>query len=175
MAAAHVARFGRIAALLSALLLASAVVAPSVAAAGGSKEDKVRAFLDGKPIPLAEVGDHYCHDFNYPEIQCFSTPEGLDGTMASTEMATLTAGVTYVTIYDYTNYLGSYMHVSEDYWSLSSIGWNDRVSSFIGRNYESGSFHTDWFYGGTQWNFCCNSSVSDLGGYSNTFSSVRRT
>ena len=174
MAAAHLVRPSRIAALLSTLLLA-ALIAPGVAVAGGPKEDKVRAFLDGKPIQLAEVGNYYCHDFSYPEIQCFSTAEGLDGTMASAEMLALTSGVTYVTLYDYTGYGGSYMHVSEDYWSLSTIGWNDRVSSFVGRNYESGAFFTDWFYGGTQWNFCCNSSVSDLGGYSNTFSSVRRT
>jgi hypothetical protein len=95
--------------------------------------------------------------------------------MASSQMQALSAGVTYVTIYDLTGYWGAYMHVSEDYTVLATIGWNDRISSYIARNYESGSFYTDWFYSGTQWNFCCNGSVYDLGGFSNTFSSVKRT
>jgi hypothetical protein len=173
--AADPKRFARATVLLASLLLIAASIAPISVAAAGPKEDRLRAFLDGKPIPLGEVGEHYCHDFDYPEIQCYSTAAELEGTTASPEMAALAAGVTYVTVYDYTLYAGSYMHISQDYWSLSTIGWNDRISSYIARNYETGSFWTDWFYGGTRWNFCCNSSVSDLGGFSNTFSSVFRT
>ena len=29
-----------------------------------------------------------------------------------------------------------------------------------------------WFYGGSQWSFCCNSQFASLGGYDNSFSSV---
>ena len=175
MAVAHVARAGLLAGLVACLLLVWASLAPAAAAAT-PKGDQLRATLDGKPIPLAEVGKHYCHDFAYPEIKCYSSSLVLEASTTTTEVLSLLAGgVTYVTVYDYSYYSGSYMHISEDYIALSTIGWNDRISSFIGRNWESGSFHTDWFYGGTQWNFCCNSSVSDLGSYSNTFSSVRRT
>jgi hypothetical protein len=159
---------------VATLLILAAAVAP-VATAAGPKDEKLRAFLDGKPLPLAQVGNYYCHDFNYPEIDCYSTLDGLESSMATPLLAALTAGVTYVTIYDYVGYAGSAMNVSEDYVALSTIGWNDRISSYIVRNYESGSFFTDWFYSGTQWNFCCNGSVYDLQGFSNTFSSVKRT
>jgi len=58
---------------------------------------------------------------------------------------------------------------------LITIGWNDRMSSFKARNGETGRFWTDWFNGGSSWPFCCNSQVSGLGAYDNTFSSVQRT
>jgi len=67
------------------------------------------------------------------------------------------------------------MNVSQDYAALSAIGWNDRISSFRGRNSETGQFWTDWFYGGTWYAFCCNTSVSNLGSFNNTFSSIQRT
>ena len=65
--------------------------------------------------------------------------------------------------------------MSEDYSVLSLIGWNDRISSFKGRNSQLGAFYVDWFYSGTVWAFCCNQQVANLGSYSNTFSSIRRT
>ena len=84
----------------------------------------------------------------------------------------------YLCLYENTNGGGSSIWYSSSFQgqcvNLPSW-WNDRISSYIARNWETGSFYTDWFYGGTQWNFCCNSSVYDLGGYSNTFSSVKRT
>jgi hypothetical protein len=175
MAAVRHPRSRLVAGLVALLLLVGAAFAPAGAAAAAPTDIRLRAVLDGKPIPVGDVGEYFCHDFSFPEIQCFSSPQGLDTTMASGQMQAMTAGTTYVTIYDFAYYGGSYMHVSEDYGALSWIGWNDKVSSYIARNWETGQFYTDWFYGGTQWNFCCNSSVSDLGGYSNTFSSVRRT
>jgi hypothetical protein len=36
----------------------------------------------------------------------------------------------------------------------------------------SGKFWTDWLYSGNYWYFCCNSQVSSLGRYDDTFSSV---
>jgi hypothetical protein len=175
MAAVKRARFGLAAGLVASLSLVAAALAPAGAAAAAPTDIRVRAVLDGKPIPLADVGKYFCHDFDYPEIRCFSTAASLESITGSLQVTLLAAGVTYVTIYDFTGYWGSYMHVSQDYAALSSIGWNDEVSSYIARNWETGSFYTDWFYSGTQWNFCCNSSVYDLGGYSNTFSSVKRT
>jgi hypothetical protein len=174
MTAARVARSGLAAGLLASLLLAAVALSPRAASAEGPKEGQVRAVLDGKAIPLVDVGRNFCHDFAYPEIRCFSSAAALESSLESLGMGLLLAGVTYVTIYDYTTWQGSYMHVSEDYWALSVIGWNDRISSFIARNYESGAFWTDWLYSGTKYNFCCNQAVSWLGGYDNSFSSVYR-
>ena len=64
------------------------------------------------------------------------------------------------------------MYMSDDYQVLATIGWNDRISSFIVKNSMTGKFWTDWFYGGSYYYFCCNSQVQYLGGYDNTFSSV---
>ena len=55
---------------------------------------------------------------------------------------------------------------------LAWIGWNDRVSSFKGKNAQTGTFYTDWFAGGSGYGFCCNQQVSSLGGFNDTFSSV---
>jgi hypothetical protein len=133
---------------------------------------ELTATLDGKPIPLEDVGKYYCDDFSYPEIKCSSTKVIPD---ARATLVTLLTAVDYVTIYDGAVYAGASMNVSQDYSALSLIGWNDRISSFRGRNSESGSFFVDWFYGGTAWAFCCNTQTSSLGTYNNTFSSIKRT
>jgi hypothetical protein len=155
---------------LSTLTVAAArYPAPTLAA---DPEAALSATLDGKPIPLEEVGKHYCDDFAYPEIRCWSSRLPAD-TRALT--VTLLTAIDYVTIYDLTNFNGSFMNVSQDYTALSIIGWNDRISSFKAKNSETGTFYTDWFYGGSFWAFCCNAQLSSLGSYNNTFSSVLRT
>jgi hypothetical protein len=146
----------------------STFAAPTLAGAGPPPD--LRADLDGLPIPLVEVGRHFCDDFSYPTIHCFTRADDLETRSA----AALTAGVTYVTIYEYATFAGAYMHVSEDYTVLAWIGWNDRISSFKGRNSELGAFYTDWFYSGTADQFCCNELAYSLGGFDNTFSSVHR-
>ncbi len=137
-----------------------------------ASEPELSATLDGKPIPLEDVGKYYCDDFSYPEIRC-STSRLLPDSRAL--LVTLLTAVDYVTIYDGIGYSGAYMHVSQDYSVLSLIGWNDRISSFKGRNSETGAFYVDWFYSGTTWAFCCNQQTSSLGAYNNTFSSILRT
>ena len=135
-------------------------------------DQELTATLDGKPIPLQDVGKYYCDDFAYPEIRCSSTRLLADARAA---LVTLLTGIDYVTIFDQPNYGGAYMNVSQDYSALALIGWNDRISSFKGRNSETGSFFVDWFYGGTQWAFCCNTQTASLGSYNNAFSSIIRT
>ncbi len=130
------------------------------------------ATLDGKPIPLEDVGRYFCDDFAYPEIRCWSTRLAAD---ARATVVTLLTSLDYVTIWDGANYGGSYMNVSEDYPALSILGWNDRVSSFKARNGETGTFYIDWFYGGGQWNFCCNQQAPNLGSWNNAISSIIRT
>ena len=135
-------------------------------------DQELTATLDGKPIPLEEVGKYFCDDFAYPEISCFST-RLLAGARAT--LVTLLTSVDYVSIFDLANYGGAYMNVSQDYSALALIGWNDRIGSFKGRNSETGSFFVDWFYNGTQWAFCCNTQTPSLGAYNNSFSSIIRT
>ena len=148
--------------------LASPVTARVV---GG--QDGLAAYLDGRPIKLADVGKWYCHDFAYPVIQCFSDPTQVDGS-TSAAMPIAAAGVTYITVYEFTTYQGAYMHMSEDYSMLSLLGWNDRISSFKVKNSQSGVFWTDWLYSGTRYTFCCNQSLGSLGSFNDTFSSVFR-
>jgi hypothetical protein len=130
------------------------------------------AYLDGKPIALADVSKYYCDDFSYPVIEC-----SVSALVTSSRalVVSLLTSVDYVTIYEYASYSGSMMNVSQDYTVLATIGWNDKISSFKARNGETGTFFVDWFYGGSQWSFCCNTQQSSLGGYDNTFSSVQRT
>jgi hypothetical protein len=163
--------------LLSSVVLAGAL--PSVAAAAdgtradvGGTNDGITAYLDGRPIPAADVSKYFCDDFSYPVIQCSVSPVI---TAARATVVSLLTSVDYVTIYDQAGFGGPYMNISQDYGWLATIGWNDRVSSFRARNGETGTFFVDWFSGGSQWSFCCNTQQSSLGGYDNTFSSVQRT
>ena len=144
----------------------------AVPAAAAGPPERITAFADGRPIAIEDIPDYYCDDFSYPVIQCSSIPL-VSESRAMT--AALFSAADYVTIYENPTYVGSYMHLSQDYTALLFIGWNDRISSFKGRNSESGTFNTNWFYGGTSWSFCCNANVTTLNAYDNTFSSVRRT
>jgi hypothetical protein len=133
------------------------------------KPPNLTADLDGKRIALAEVGNWYCNDFDYPVIHCFSDPKA---ELQSSAVALAAPAGTYVTVYEFTTYQGAYMHMSQNYSILGLIGWSDRISSFEVINGMSGAFWTDWLYSGTRYNFCCNQSVGSLGGYNDTFSSV---
>ena len=156
-------------ALSSLTIAATTHPRPTLAA---DPEPQLSATLDGKPIPVEDVGKYYCDDFAYPEIRCWSTRVLADTRALA---VTLLTGIDYVTIYDGTGFAGASMNVSQDYSLLSTIGWNDRISSFKGKNSETGTFFADWFYGGSWYAFCCNSQVANLGSFSNTFSSIRRT
>lgn len=167
-----------------ALGISLVFVAAGPVSARGAGQEQLRADLDGKPIALDEVGNWYCHDFDYPIIHCFTDPADLEDSslaaqtarrgraLAKGDLVVALAGVTYVTIYELTTYQGAFMQVSENYSLLSLIGWNDRISSFKVRNGLSGAFWTDWLYSGTKYNFCCAQQVGSLGGYDDTFSSV---
>lgn len=159
----------RLVARVFAGLLVAAMLRPSALSAAQPASPQLTADLDGKPIALSEVGNWYCHDFAWPKIHCFSTGPMLESAVAS---FTATPSVTYMTVYDYTAYQGPYMYFSQDYTILATIGWNDRVSSFIVHNSLSGVFWTDWFYTGTRFDWCCNQGWASLGSYDNVFSSI---
>jgi len=118
------------------------------------------------------VSKYYCDDFSYPVITCSASGLVISSRALLTSLLT---SVDYVTVYELPSYGGASMSMSQDYNALALIGWNDRISSFKARNGETGTFYVDWFYGGSQWSFCCNTQQPSLGGYDNTFSSVKRT
>lgn len=142
-------------------------ISPLSAAQSGSPQ--LTADLDGRTIALSDVGNWYCHDFAWPKIHCFSTSARLEAAVSS---FTSSSSITYMTVYDYTAYQGPYMYFSQDYTVLATIGWNDRVSSFIVHNSQSGVFWTDWFYTGTRFDWCCNQGWASLGSFDNVFSSI---
>lgn len=165
-------------------LVGFGMLGPSIASARPASDPAMHADLDGQPLAVVEVGNHYCHDLDYPAIHCFSDPEALETEMNSGDSlagasgfagASAAAGTgVYATVYEYTTFQGSYMHMSQNYTCLACIGWNDRISSFVALNSQSGNFYTDWFYGGTVYGFCCNQQKTGLGSFDNTFSSVYR-
>ncbi len=148
-----------------------------------AKQPELRADLDGRPIDPAQASSYYCHDFDFPQIHCFSTPFELDAAVAQPVMASSQGVVIaafgpsdYVTVYSSPSYAGSFAHLSQSYDALATIGWNDTISSYRARNSRTGAFYEHWFAGGTKKNFCCNQNVPSLAaGADNTFSSVYRT
>jgi len=159
-----------LAAAISAVALGISMLMPGAASAAAPAQ-QMSATLDGRPLKLSAVADWDCDDFSYPVITCFSDPNKLNLRDAAILAST---SIEYVTIYDFTTYTGSFMHVSQDYTALAAIGWNDRISSFVAKNSQDGHFFTDWFYGGTGYYFCCNQNVPSLGSFDNTFSSVHQ-
>jgi hypothetical protein len=172
--------------LLAALILALASPAAHAVAPGdpGVPADQaleaaagrglIKAYLDDRRISVNEIPEYYCHDFDYPEIRCFTTGEELDAASAPEAQLLAFMGGTYVTVYEHSTFNGAYMHISQDYDLLFLVNWNDRISSFRSRNCGSGYFWTDWFGGGNWYRFGCNQSVSILYGWNDTFSSVYR-
>jgi hypothetical protein len=160
-------------ALLFGVLLAVASATPAEAA-----PPEVVATLDGRPMPASEIPNRACHDLEFPIIRCFRTVSDRDASV-SFEAGQLqvagASGVVYVTVWDGPSFSSSSISISQDYDALSWIGWNDRVTSFKGRNSETGRFYVDWFHGGSSWSFCCNQQTGSLGSFDNTFSSVYRT
>jgi hypothetical protein len=150
----------------------------------------VRAELEGRPIPVREIPNHYCEDSRFPLITCFRTAaaleaairaesaagsEGdLDSTAEGMAITSLATG-NYVIVYSSTSWLGSYMYISQDYDALALVGWNDRIRSYRGLNSGLGSFWTDWYGTGAGFNFCCNQQQASLSStFDRAISSVYR-
>jgi hypothetical protein len=155
-----------------AMVIAGLVAAPMTPIVRAASPGILTADLDGTMIDLTTVGTLHCHDFDYPRIHCFKTADALTTAIAP---ALAAAAIDYVEIFENPTYGGASMYMTEDYSALSLIGWNDRISSFKALNGQAGTFYTDWFYGGSSWSFCCGQNVSSLGGFNDTFSSVRHS
>lgn len=156
-------------------LLGTALLSGTAIAA--EESPRIRADLEGRRINVSEIGSYFCHDFAFPEVHCFSTASELEAASASGEglIAAAVGPSDYVTIFADPGYLGSYMHVSQNYDTLFWIGWNDRVSSYKARNSALGTFWSDMSATGRRTDFCCNQSVAALSSIvDNTFTSVYR-
>ena len=162
----------RIALGTAVLALALIGTGPVAAAAPDDASTQVEADLEGVPIPVAAISKFHCNDFDFPAIHCFRTPAGLDESLSIELSLSVLSASDYVQIYDYGSYLGASMILSQNYDALWVISWNDRIGSFRGKNSATGTFHTDWFAGGSSYGFCCNQQVPSLGSFNNTFSSV---
>jgi hypothetical protein len=143
-----------------------ALAAPATAA------DRLTATLDGQRIRIDRVGELNCHDFDFPVIRCFSS-----GTRLATDIASHVAPADgasllltgYVTVYEHAAYQGASIALSVDQPYLSSIGWNDRISSFksFGAN---GHFREHSPAGGFLYAYGSTTQISSLGAVNDTFS-----
>ena len=148
---------------------------------GATPPSIITADLEGAPIHAAAVGEHLCHDFDWPRIHCYRTAAALDAAVrshvrsdaeassrqvrasvdASVEESTLLA-TKYVKIFQYSAYAGNLAYLSRDYLNLDDIGWGDKISSYVVYNSASGEFYVNPGYGGAIDYFCCNQSLANL-------------
>ena len=151
--------------------LMCAVVAMFLLGGSVSATDKVSATLGGQAISLERAGNLSCHDFDYPVIRCFSSPAALQADVArraSAGRAVVLAG--YVTVFEHATYDGAQMSLSADQQWLSSVGWNDRISSFKSFG-ATGRFWENSPAGGSYYAFSPSSQVSYVGNtYNDKFS-----
>jgi hypothetical protein len=166
--------------VLIALILAAAV--PDSTSA--SQLTGLRADLDGNRIPLAAVGQHYCYDFDWPIIHCYSTSATLEVAVSIVasrrtrlpSSADVASSLNYIRLYDLSGYAGPYIYLSADYSDLRVIGWNDRASSYVAVNSLSSGLYVNTSYTGATLLLCCNQHAPSLSStFDNQISSARRT
>lgn len=160
-------------ALVAVLALATASQ-PALASASGLTAD-----LAGAPLALAEVGSYYCHDLDYPRIHCFRTLRQVEASADAMSAGVLSVAAAtsaqYLRVYDLQGYAGPSMIMSANYNDLGTIGWNDRISSYVALNGLSFGLWTNTMMTGNGLLGCCSQSASSLpSGYDNQISSVQQ-
>jgi hypothetical protein len=153
------------------------VMTPHSSAVAASQP--LRAKLDGTAMPLASVGRFHCHDLRYPTIECFRRRVDVERAAKrilagpSRSEPTLALATSYVRVFEHSSFAGASAYFSVSYPDLRTIGWNDRISSYLVVNGGSGTFYEHISYGGRTDSFCCAQSVSNVGStFNDTFSSV---
>ena len=119
----------------------------------------VHADLDGQPILVSDIPGYFCHDRDFPAIHCFWTARALEASItarSSGPAIEAAAGSDYVVVYAALMCSGTYMYISQNYDTLFTVAWNDRIRSYRGLNGASGVFWTDWYATGDDLPFCCN-------------------
>ena len=160
---------------LLAPLAAALFLALSLLPAGASAAS-LSATLDGRPIPLSDVGRYACHDRDYPVIRCFHSGAELeaDEQVAPTPaLAPQQLLSPFVRWFQNANYAGAFFDAYDPYPDLSVIGWANQISSFTPVN---GS-HPIWFQGanytGVMWDWGT-SPEATLGNADNRIVSVQK-
>lgn len=164
-------------------LTVAMVLATMLGGPASARTPELLADLDGLAIEPRTAGLYYCHDFDHPVIHCFRTAASLEAAVSLRTAAPLepngvngALAVSYVRVFDYATYAGPYAYLSQDYSRLSDIGWDNKISSYIALNSETGAFYTNAGWGGSVDFFCCNEGVSSLSStFNNQISSARRT
>jgi hypothetical protein len=161
---------GKMATLATTVLVALALGTGGVGATSG-----MRADLAGRPIRLLDVSRYHCHDVGASRIACFRTAGARDQDLRRRTLGTLaTTGVYYVTWYEHSNYGGASFAASQSYSDLSSLGWNDAISSFKSLNGQRPKFWSDAGYGLPAWQWPAGAWVSYVSDPANDrFSSVQ--
>ncbi len=141
-------------------------------------EAAVQADVDGRPIAVSDIPGYFCHDRDYPAIHCFRTAAALQAAIASRPSGLAieaAAASDYVIVYAGLSYSGTYLYISQNYDTLFTVAWNDRIRSYRGLNGASGVFWTDWYATGDDLPFCCNVLDPSLPGtFDKTITSVYR-
>jgi hypothetical protein len=173
------------------LVLTLLLVCPVGAQAGqpdGQPDGHLWAILEGQPLALVEVGQHYCHDFAYPRYTCFGTASERDRDMAtmlaagglrrigagSIDGALGAQSVTYVLFFEHSDYGGVSNAVSTPIPDLGALGWSNRISSFKSTNGGRPRWWDSTSYSGTFWQWGTSVWVSYVGDTANDrFTSVQ--
>jgi hypothetical protein len=136
----------------------------------------VSATLEDAAISLQEARELSCHDFDFPVLRCFATAGLLETEVARRVQVRAAAGPAplagdgYVTVYENVLYSGSALTLSADQAWLSSVGWNDRISSFKSFG-ATGNFREDSPTGGFIYGYGATTQISSLTGtYNDKFS-----
>lgn len=168
-----------ICALLAAILT---LYSPPVGRASGPEE--LQAVFWGEPIALSDVRNHHCHDGQFPKIRCFSTDEerdtdaglvtsDIDLDSGAAEIAQLASSY-YVVWYEHSNYAGLSYLTSVSHANLTTIGWNDAISSFKSLNGGRPKWWEHSDYAGSSWQWAAGAWVSYVGNAANDrWSSVK--
>jgi hypothetical protein len=120
----------------SVRVLVGALILLLVSATPGTASGRLAATLDGNSISLQRAGTLSCHDVDYPMLRCFSSANAmrLDLTARTQDRSATPQGIDvgdlYVIAYEHSTYAGNAMGLTADQPWLSSVGWNDRISSF---------------------------------------------
>ena len=135
------------------------------------------ATLDGRTISIDAAADLDCHDFEYPVIRCFTSIAALEFDVAvqlgrqRSRTSFAPASIGYVVVYEHVAYGGAVKVLALDVPWLSSLGWNDKISSFKSFG-ASGAFHEHSPNGGFVYSYGPSSRVASLSGmYNDKFSS----
>ena len=159
-------RASRAARLAAALIGAAFILTAPVAGA----QPVITADLDGRPIKTVEVARYHCHDLDFPVVHCYGSDEKLTAAISLWDAKrALDLGVSpdalaavYVRVYEHAGYSGASLAISSSNADLGSLGWNDRITSFISVGL-AGKFYEHVAYRGSVYPFTVNQSVSNVG------------